>query len=84
MDRKVTATKRDRSGRIIALCNPKETWSPRRSADVIKDIQSNKKSYYVEEAPRRKYVRVVAGGQLQTTSDATSSNSLDRLPAAGG
>jgi hypothetical protein len=82
MDRKVTAAKRDRSGRIVALCNPTETWSPRRSADVVKDIQSNKKSYYVEEAPRRKYVRVVSGGVLQTTADATSKNSLDRLPAA--
>jgi hypothetical protein len=82
MDRRVTATKRDRSGRIIALCNPAEKWSPRRSADVVKDIQSNKKSYYVEEVPRRKYVRVVSGGLLQTTSDATSQNSLDRLPGA--
>ncbi len=80
MDRKVTATKRDRSGRIIALCNPAETWSPRRSADVVKDIQLNRKSYYVEEAPRRKYVRVISGGLLQTTSDAKSKNSLDQLP----
>lgn len=80
MDRKVTAAKRDRSGRIVALCNPAEKWSPRRSADVVKDIQLNKKSYYVEETPRRKYVRVVSGGVLQTTTDATSKNSLERLP----
>jgi len=80
MDRRVTAIKKDRNGRIIALCNPGEKWSPRRSADVVKDIQSNKKSYYVEEARRRKYVRVIAGGVLQTTSDASSSTSLDRLP----
>lgn len=82
MDRRVTATKRDSKGRLIALCNPSEKWSPRRSADVVKDIQLNKKSYYVEQAPRRKYVRVVSGGLLQTTSDSTSSNSLDRLPHA--
>ena len=74
--------KRDRSGRITALCNPAETWSPRRAVDVVQDIQLNKKSYYVEEGPRRKYVRVVSGGLLQTTSDATSKNSLDRLPGA--
>jgi hypothetical protein len=80
MDRKVTAAKRDRNGRIIALCNPAEKWSPRRSADVVKDIQMNKTSYYVEEAPRRKYVRVVSGGLLQTTTDTTSKNSLERLP----
>ena len=80
MDRRVRATKKDRNGKIIALCNAGEKWSPRRSADIVKDIQMNKKSYYVEEAPRRKYVRVVSGGLLQTTSDETNSNSLDRLP----
>ena len=80
MDRKVTAAKRDKQGRIIALCNPSEGWSPRKSADVVKDIQLNKRSYYVQAAPRRKYVRVVSGGLLQTTSDATSKNSLEQLP----
>ena len=80
MDRRVKATKRDRNGKIIALCNAGEKWSPRRSADIVKDIQMNRQSYYVEEAPRRKYVRVVSGGLLQTTPDKTSSNSLDRLP----
>lgn len=80
MDRRVKATKKDRNGKIIALCNAGEKWSPRRSADIVKDIQMNKKSYYVEEVPRRKYVRVVSGGLLQTTSDETSGNSLDRLP----
>jgi hypothetical protein len=82
MDRKVTAAKRDRNGRIVALCNPAEQWSPRRHADVVKDIQLNRKSYYVEAARRRRYVRVVSGGLLQTTADTTSENSLDRLPGA--
>lgn len=82
MDRKVTATKKDRNGKIIALCNAGEKWSPRRSSDIVKDIQMNRQSYYVEQVPRRKYVRVVSGGLLQTTPDKTSSNSLDRLPEA--
>lgn len=82
MDRKVTATKRDRVGNIVALCNPAEDWSPRRAADVIKDIQSNKKSYYVEEIPRRRYVRVVSGKSLRTTADDSSQNSLEKLPQA--
>jgi hypothetical protein len=80
MDRRVRATKKDRDGNIIALCNPGEKWSPRRVADVIRDIQSNKKSYYVEEVPRRRYLRIVSGGSLQTTADETSNNSLEKLP----
>jgi hypothetical protein len=53
MDRKVTATKRDRNGNIIALCNRGQSWSPRRIADVIKDILNNKSSYYVHDVDRR-------------------------------
>jgi len=82
MDRKVTATKKDRDGNIIALCNRGQSWSPRRIADVIKDILNNKRSYYVHEADRRSYVRVISGNALQTTSDVTSSNSLHKLPDA--
>ena len=80
MDRRVRATKKDRDGNIVALCNPDEAWSPRGKADVIKDIKSNKKSYYVEEVPRRTYVRIVSGNSLQTTLDESSSNNLNRLP----
>lgn len=79
MDRRIKKTLRDREGNIVALCNPGEAWSPRRKADVIKDIVSSKKSYYVQELDRRSYVRVVSGN-LQTTADATSKNSLDMLP----
>ena len=80
MDRRVMATKRDRSGNIVALCNPGQSWSPRRKADVIKDINSSKKSYYVQELTQRRYVRVVGPDALMTTDDATSKNSLDNLP----
>lgn len=81
MDRRVRATKRDRSGKIIALCNAEETWSPRRTADVIKDILGNRVSYYVKEADRRKYVRVVQGA-LKTTDAEADANRLDNLPTA--
>jgi hypothetical protein len=81
MDRRVKATKKDRNGNIVALCNPGESWSPRRKADIIKDISANKRSYYVEEAARRVYVRIVAGDSLQTTNDASSLNNLEKLPA---
>ena len=80
MDRKVTATKRDPNGNLIALCNAAESWSPRRKEDVIKDIVLNRRSYYVEQLPRRVYVRVVSGRSLQTTADSSSKNSLENLP----
>jgi len=80
MDRRVKATKRDRSGNIVALCNPGQSWSPRRKVDVIKDINSSKKSYYVQELPQRRYVRVVGPDALMTTDDTTSKNNLDNLP----
>ena len=80
MDRRVRATKKDENGNIVALCNSGQSWSPRQKADVIRDIQSNRRSYYVEEAPRRTYVRVVSGGSLQTTPDERNSNNLNKLP----
>lgn len=79
MDRRVKATKRGRDGSIVALCNPGEPWSPRRMADVIGDISTNKRSYYVQELERRTYVRVFEGS-LRTTADPTSRNHLDALP----
>lgn len=79
MDRRVRATKKDRNGNITALCNPGQSWSPRRATDVLRDINSGKKSYYVQEQTRRTYVRSVSG-MLQTTADATEDNSLARLP----
>lgn len=82
MDRRVRAIKRDRTGNIVALCNPGESWSPRRKADVIKDITNNRRSYYVEEVTRRVYVRLVSKNQLQTTEDKTSLNNLEQLPTA--
>ncbi len=80
MDRRVRATKRDLAGDIIALCNPGQTWSPRRTADVIQDINSSRRSYYVQELAQRRYVRVVDRDTLQTTDDTASKNNLDNLP----
>jgi hypothetical protein len=81
MDRKVRAVKRDRQGNITALCNPGESWSPRRVTDVVRDIRLNKTSYYVQQAASRRYVRLIGGRLLRTTPDATDENSLLALPA---
>lgn len=80
MDRRIKAIKKDRTGKIVAFCNPGESWSPRRTADVVKDISSNERSYYVQELGRRVYVRLLSGGLLQTTKDAASGNNLSNLP----
>ena len=81
MDRRIKAVKKDRNGKVVAFCNPGESWSPRRTADVAKDISNNQRSYYVQELGRRVYVRVLSGGRLQTTKDAASGNHLSNLPS---
>jgi hypothetical protein len=80
MDRRIKAVKKDRNGNVVAFCNPDESWSPRRTTDVARDISKNQRSYYVQEQGRRVYVRVLAGGRLQTTKDAESGNHLSKLP----
>jgi hypothetical protein len=81
MDRRVKTAKRDRGGNIVALCNVGQSWSPRRTQDVVRDIKSGKKSYYVQAGGRRRYVRTVSG-VLQTTLDAEDETNLARLPTA--
>lgn len=82
MDRRVKMIKKDRNGNIVALCNPGQAWSPRNTTDVIKDIMAARTSYYVKQADKRSYVRVVSGKALQTTADETSENFLSNLPTA--
>ena len=82
MDRRVKMTKKDRDGNIIALCNPGQSWSPRKTTDIVRDIIAAKTSYYVMESERRSYVRVTAGRALETTADETSENNLNNLPSA--
>jgi hypothetical protein len=79
LDRRIRTVKRDRKGNIVALCNAEAAWSPRRKADIIRDILDNKKSYYVQEQERRSYVRVVDGDKLQTTPDESHANFLGKL-----
>jgi hypothetical protein len=80
MDRRITAVKKDRKGTIVALCNPDESWSPRRVIDVMRDIGSGMKSYYVQLLPNRTYLRLISGN-LQTSKDLTHGNSLTNLPS---
>jgi len=77
MDRRISATKKDRKGNITALCNPGQSWSPRRTQDVVRDINSGKKSYYVQEQDRRSYLRSISGVLQAGPND---DDTLTRLP----
>ena len=83
MRRQVTHTGKDRNGDITSLCNPGQSWSPRRSADAIDDIETGTHSYYVQVQHPAVDVNVVNRGgrkHLQTTADGKSPNNLDNLP----
>lgn len=82
MDRRIRTVKRDRHGKIVALCNRDAAWSPRKTMDVVRDIVGNKQSYYVQELERRSYVRVVDGDKLQAAREVTSANSLEKLASS--
>jgi hypothetical protein len=80
MDRRIKATKRDAKGNVVALCNPGESWSPVSTDIVLRDIKSARRSYYVQELPRKVFVRAAPGNTLQTTLDKASKNNLNNLP----
>jgi hypothetical protein len=80
LDRRIKSIKKDRKGNVVALCNPGASWSPRKVPDVMKDITSNERSYYVQETGKKTYVRV-QDGALRTTNEADSKNNLDSLPS---
>ena len=83
-DRRVTHSRKDPDGDIIALGNPGQGWSPRSKADAISDIESGIHSYHVFVGSHRVDVQVVkksTGKYLRTDRDGTSHNNLDDLPA---
>ena len=82
-DRRVTKSGKDEDGDITALCNPNESWSPRKKKDAIADIEGNVHTYYVEKGGKRTNIEVVngpTGKYLRTNADPTSENNLDNLP----
>ncbi|MDA3832074.1 MAG: DUF3892 domain-containing protein [Spirochaetales bacterium] len=82
-ERKVTRTRKDKDGDILALCNPGDFWSPRAKADAINDIESGTHSYYVpwSDGTRTpiKVVSVQNGKYLRTDKDSTPRNNLNDL-----
>ena len=60
-ERQVTLSGEDRDGDITALCNPSADWSPRQTADAIRDIDDRLHSYFVMVSDRRVNIIVVNG-----------------------
>jgi len=83
-DRQITASGKDGDGDITKLCKSGETWSPRRKADAIRDIESGLHTYYVRQlGTSRADITVVngtTGKYLRSTADRSSKNNLGNLP----
>jgi len=84
IDREVLQTAKDRDGDITALCRSGQTWSPRRKADAIRDIETGSYRYHVPMKDGSKTpIHVVNGPKgkyLRTNWDKTDRNNLDDLP----
>ena len=82
-DRQVKATGKNEDGDITSLCNDGADWSPRASADAIRDIDNNVHTYHVGSGSSRVDIHVVDGDNgrfLRTDPDRTTTNNLDELP----
>lgn len=84
MDRRVTASGKDKDGDITALCNSGEIWSPRQISSAINDIEGGSYRYYVRDTQGNE-VDVKVGSRngskyLYTEADQSSANNLDNLP----
>jgi hypothetical protein len=82
-DRAVTQVRKRNDGRPIGLCNPNESWSPRRAADVIADIESGTHRYFVDANGSQTSIAVVngrLGKYLRSGPDVTTGNNLSELP----
>lgn len=83
-DRAVYATGKDQDGDITALCNAGQSWSPRKKADAIYDIEYGLHRYHVPWSDGTqtsiKVVNGASGKYLRTDKDGTTKNNLDDLP----
>ena len=82
-DRRVTHSRKNLDGDITAIGNASQLWSPRVSADAIRDIELRTYTYFVQWPEKRTEIRVVDGATgkyLRTDRDNTTRNNLDDLP----
>jgi hypothetical protein len=81
--RRVTQVARDRHGRIVALGNPAEPWSPVDSREAIAQIVGGTYRYATGDPATPRFVYVAVGSArsyLRSGPDAEEENNLDNLP----
>lgn len=82
--RKISKTKKDSDGDIIALCNPGEPWSPVSKDQAIREIDGGMHEYYTDILGQRAKIIVVKDHNgkkfLRTDKDSSTSNNLGELP----
>lgn len=84
-DRIITHAYRDERGVIVAVANSGTVWSPRKTADVIREIRSHRVRYFTDDGSGRlKGVHVVQsrtyGTHIRSNHDDREGNNLDDLP----
>ncbi len=83
-DRIVTQVRQSR-GKVVAVCHPGQSWSPRSVADVIADLRRGDHRYVAADAAGRTSPILVVNGRhgayLRTKADASAQNNLDELPS---
>ena len=83
IERKITNTIKDESGKIIALANPVEWWSPRMTTEVINDIEETFYEYYLLLDGKKVLLKIMNGKgekHLRTDPNLTNRNKLVDLP----
>ncbi|MFG1486108.1 DUF3892 domain-containing protein [Halobacteriovorax sp. RZ-2] len=81
--REIKKVKKDSNDNILGVCNLGSDWSPRKSSEVISDINLGLHSYFVNVGGNKVDVLVKSNGgseYLTTAPDNYSSNNLDNLP----
>jgi hypothetical protein len=85
IERRVTYSRRDKNGDILALGNASEYWSPRLKAAAIKDIEEQIFSYFILDSEgNRTYIHVEqgpSGKYLRIDPNGSGKVNLDNLPS---
>lgn len=77
MSGRIVTNARIVEGRLRALCNPEEWWSPRTVEDVIVDIESRSHTYFVVDSAGRLGRLSVVKGSLRVRDRFGAHRNLD-------
>jgi hypothetical protein len=78
-DRTVKKSGKDKDGDITSLCG-EGSWSPRKKADAISDIDNGTHRYLVNGRTEVEVVNGTTGKYLRTKPNNNSNDNLDNLP----